>query len=290
MAIFLPFDYQNLIGALGILSVGILHGANDLAILVKRKKNTETGTPNYLAQYLGVIVLAAFIFYMLPALALLGFVLFSAYHFGEQHWETKEVKSITPFLFHLTYGLFIFFLLFSAQIEPVREVIYTITGYALSPMLFYGGLLTTAVLSFLMLLDKSKIRFLMWELLLWAILAIIFQYGSLIFAFAYYFVFWHSIPSLKEQLIYLYEKPSINALALYLKKAGLYWFLALVGLLTLLLTVDLQADYILPLFFTFLAAITFPHAVVMYMMFRDHRIDRKNHTKASSNPSGKLTL
>ena len=269
LAIFLPTYYQNLIGALGVLSVGILHGANDIEILLKRNKSGTPQTIHYLYKYLGVVIVSGIIFFFIPSIALLGFVLFSAYHFGEQHWANKAIGLHYPFIFQLLYGSALFFLLFTLQAQPVIEVIQTITHYDIKPQIFIIGFFLSSIYCLFGLSTKAHWQFLIGELILFCALALIFSQASLVFAFGYYFVFWHSIPSLKEQLHFLYKEISAPSLFQYLKKGAVYWIAALMGLMFLFYYVDLQADYILPLFFTFLAAITFPHAVVMYMMFKE---------------------
>ena len=95
---------QNAIACLGILSFGILHGANDLKII---GKNNWKFKSNYrlfpFVLYMGVVVLGIAVFYFIPGIALLSFVLVSCYHFGEQHWEgrLKHRKGVQLFLFFL---------------------------------------------------------------------------------------------------------------------------------------------------------------------------------------------
>jgi len=78
---------------------------------------------------------------------------------------------------------------------------------------------------------------------------------------------WHSIPSLNSQLKYIYKASTRNSLVQYLKAAALYWILALAGMLLFYYFASVPEDQYLSIFFSFLAAITFPHAVVMGLMF-----------------------
>ena len=61
--------------------------------------------------------------------ALIIFVLFSSYHFGEEHWEDRLSISVANFTFYTLYGAFIFFLMFTLQYESVVEVIRKISGH-----------------------------------------------------------------------------------------------------------------------------------------------------------------
>ena len=146
----------------GVLTLGILHGANDLEIISKNFK----GKSNHLfiksiLIYIAVVLVGVVFFFTLPALALLFFVLFSSYHFGEQHWEDRLTMSPFHFFLYIVYGALIFFLMFSLQYESVVEVtkkyrdtrwnmIFSSTRQSLLVFYFqYSWLLTsTAVLTF----------------------------------------------------------------------------------------------------------------------------------------------
>jgi len=104
------------------------------------------------------------------------------------------------------------------------------------------------------------------EVVLLLLLAGIFYVGSLLFAFAFYFVVWHSIPSLKDQLQFLYEDKNLTSFGKYFKSSLWYWLASLTSLFLVYQYVDFEADYFMPLFFSFLAAITFPHTVVIGFM------------------------
>ena len=46
----------------------------------------------------------------------------------------------------------------------------------------------------------------------------------------------------------------------------IYWLASLISLYLVYSYVDFEADYFMPMFFSFLAAITFPHTIVMGLM------------------------
>lgn len=258
----------DLIGGFFVFTLGILHGANDLEIIAK---NFE-GKFNRLyfksvVLYIGVVLIGAVFFFLLPALALLFFVMFSSYHFGEQHWEDRLLMSPFHFAFYILYGAFIFFLMFTLQYESVVEVIEKISGYRLNFEVFLYTLMGLgALLCIAMLAIPSIRREFIKECLLLLLLGGIFYVGSLMFAFAFYFVVWHSLPSLLDQLKYLYGEMSMSSFVKYLKSSIIYWLSSLVSLYCVYRYIDFEADYFMPLFFSFLAAITFPHTVVMGLM------------------------
>lgn len=264
----LSSTFVDIFWGFAVLTLGILHGANDLEIIAKN----FNGRSKYLfiksiSLYIAVVLLGGFFFFTLPAAALLVFILFSSYHFGEQHWEGRLPHSVQTFLFYTLYGAFIFFLIFSFQYESVVLIIEQISNrhfdfpYFLNTTLALGGML----MLFMAVVPQLRRHFVQ-ECLLLVLLGVLFSVGSLLFAFAFYFVIWHSLPSLRDQLEFLYGSMSFRSFGRYLKSSALYWMAALVTLFLVYRYIDFQADYFMPLFFSFLAAITFPHTVVMGLM------------------------
>ena len=100
-----------------IFTFGILHGANDLLLI--KKNNSPKKTYNFiksLLNYVLVIIFCAILFYFIPGLTLILFILVSAFHFGEQQWIEliKNYPKWISYSISFTYGLFIFMLLFIA--------------------------------------------------------------------------------------------------------------------------------------------------------------------------------
>jgi Brp/Blh family beta-carotene 15,15'-monooxygenase len=220
--------------------------------------------------YFGVVLLGGLFFFFLPSIALFTFILFSSYHFGEQHWEDRLELSTSHSLFFTLYGAFIFFLIFITQYKEVALVIEKISGILLPYEFFLWILISTGVLFlFMMMIIPSLRKSLIKELFLLGLLYLLFHISSLLFSFAFYFVVWHSIPSLKEQINYLYGDLKKTSIKKYLKASLLYWISSLVFLGLILNYIDFNADYFLPMFFSFLAAITFPHTIVIGMMNRN---------------------
>jgi Brp/Blh family beta-carotene 15,15'-monooxygenase len=270
-AIVVPLAYIDLIGSLLIITLGILHGANDLEIISKnRLLNSKNFFIKSLIMYFGVVLLGGLFFFFLPSIALFTFILFSSYHFGEQHWEDRLKLSTSHSFFFTLYGAFIFFLIFITQYKDVALVIEKISGVLLPYEFFLWSLIFTGMLLlFIMMIIPSLRESLIKELFLLGLLYLLFHISSLLFSFAFYFVVWHSIPSLKEQINYLYGDLKKTSIKKYLKASLLYWISSLVFLGLILNYIDFNADYFLPMFFSFLAAITFPHTIVIGMMNRN---------------------
>lgn len=260
--------FTDFLWGFAVLTLGILHGANDLEIISKSFK----GKLNHLyfksiLVYILVVLLGAVFFFTLPGLALIIFVMFSSYHFGEEHWEDRLPISVANFVFYILYGAFLFFLMFSLQYEPVVEVIQKISGRLLPFEFFLYTAIGLGITLLTTMLFHSSLRpHLIKECLILVLLSGIFYVGSLLFAFAFYFVVWHSFPSLLNQLKFLYGDMNFKSFLRYFKHSIIYWLASLISLYLVYRYMDFEADYFMPLFFSFLAAITFPHTIVMGMM------------------------
>ena len=255
-----------------IFSAGLIHGANDIRLLQKKYKNTQFRFFLLLILvYIGVVFLGAILFFHLPNFGLFFFILFSGFHFGQQHWDSfLKQKPSSPLLKQLGYtfyGLLVFGLLFSSQVLEVDGLIEQLSGTHFTVDTYYIATLVLAVVFSILafFLPVSGMVYLK-EVLALALLAVLFATTSLLFSFAVYFVFWHSIPSIQDQLMYLDGEINRKTIKGYIRSSLVYWLLSLMGLTAAYFFFDVNASYFIPLFFTFLAAITFPHTVVIGML------------------------
>ena len=152
--------------------------------------------------------------------------------------------------------------------KRVFGVIFQITSLQLPFIFFQISLLIVSLALFVQfIIQVGFISDLVREFLLMGLLSILFYRGTLLFGFGLYFVVWHSFPSLRSQVHYIYGTLERKSFIHYFKSALLYWVMALLGLFGAYFFLDIPSDQYLPLFFSFLAAITFPHAIVMERMF-----------------------
>ena len=268
--LFCPDKAQNIISAIGILSFGILHGANDIKILVKKNSTSKPLLKFlYLISYIVVVFLGVSIFFFYPALGLMTFIAVSCYHFGEQHWQSKLIRIREKRLFFFTYGTLIFSILFIFHYPAINKIIFQISKYDLSyEYLKNIFIFSTIVMLLLVIKNSQRIKNLWIEFVIIVFLGIIFSQGSLLFGFGFYFIIWHSLPSLKSQIRFLYEGQVINPYVKYLKSGFIYWIFAIIGLVGFYFLGVLPKEQYISVFFSFLAAITFPHVVVMGLMFK----------------------
>lgn len=271
---YVSVNYQLLLGFLLIFSFGILHGSNDI-VLVKSLNNSKNNISflKIFFYYIGIVSLGILSFYLFPLLALILFIIVSSYHFGEQQWQCLDNLKNNKFKvsFQLVYGIFILFLLFNFHQIEVQKIVQEITESKV-PIIFITILLKifgSLLLAFLLYLYKYKENLrkqILLEIFYLLVFTIIFLSSSLIWGFAIFFIIWHSIPSMIDQIKFLYIDVTFTNFKSYFKSAFLYWIASLFGI-SILYYIFKDEKIFNALFFSFLAAITFPHALVILKMF-----------------------
>ena len=265
---------QLILGFILIFTFGILHGANDLVLISQLKNRNKQSFFKILISYIAIVLISALLFTKIPIVALTLFILVSAYHFGEQHWQDieKNGNKIITKIFQFNYGLIILLLLFIFNKKEVIEIVFKITTVSIAEktisIAFFIVLLFFLINTYILYKKSETFKNIIIEQLFYLVLlCLIFKVSSLIWGFTIYFIFWHSIPSLNDQIRFLYGKYSFTNFKKYFKSAFLYWIISLVGISILYF---ISKDLIIfdALFFSFLASITFPHAIVILKMYK----------------------
>ena len=269
LTVFFEGAIESYFGYILIITIGILHGANDIKLIgFHNRKRKPRNEMHVLIRYILVVALSTIFFVFLPKIALGVFLIISSYHFGEQHWIRKVLnKSFLSRLYFTCYGLLIFGMVFYFNSEDTSNIIYNITDLTFTKSHYgavvLGSLFSLVGLSIYGVLSKKFVCNWYEELFLLVVFALIFYLASLIWAFAIYFILWHSLPSLDDQIRAMYGANSKQNLIKYLKNSWLYWLISIIGLgLTLYFFKD-QQELFHTIFFAFLAAITLPHVMVM---------------------------
>ena len=269
----LPESFELILGFILIFTFGMIHGSNDLMIVNRLSNSNNSKFFSILLTYMFVVISAIVIFYLFPVLALSLFVLFSAYHFGEQHWEEtlNKFNSYLKRIFFFCYGMLILFMIFNFNPDKVVEIIYEITSYSLLEIYSLEVITTLVGILFLLISyglynNSIKLPSVLRELALLLILGIVFKASSLIWGFTIYFILWHSIPSLLDQITFIFGDLEKKSIFKYAIAALPYWLISLIGISVLFLIFKNEKHFY-SLFFAFIAAVTFPHAIVMFKMF-----------------------
>jgi len=269
LAVYLSSETEVYLASFLILTVGLLHGSNDIKIIGKVLKKKSYNYYNILILYVLAVCMGAVMFYFIPTFALISFVLVSGFHFGEQHFHYVESSIILKYTFYLSYGCTLIFLLLWTNASDSIEIINQITDYIISTeflkFCFLGsGLILLISTIALRRLIKDPIR----EIFNLLIFFIIFKTASLLWAFAIYFILWHSVPSISDQTKFLFKDVTKSSVMKYIKTSLIFWVISVVGLIFLLTFLIKETELFYAVFFSFLAAITFPHVFVMSKIFK----------------------
>ena len=219
--------------------------------------------------YVLSIFVVAFLLMQFPSVTLALFVLFSAYHFGEQHWEPYLSNAgYVSKIFMMSYGMVVFFLLFNAHSILVTEIIADISGYWFSASvlkaLLYVFIMITLLIYTIRYYSKFDGSFKVRQLFYLLVFFVVFNSTTLLWAFAIYFIFWHSLPSLLDQMNFLYGRRDYKGFVMFVKSSWLYWTMAVLSLGIYFLIIQHYYTLELSLFFAFLTALTIPHIFLMY--------------------------
>lgn len=270
---YLSNENQEILGFTLIFTFGILHGANDLVLISQLKKGKKRKFIITLLSYVTIVLTSVLFFTQIPTLALILFILVSSYHFGEQHWQSilKDSANFIIKLFQINYGLLILLLLFYFNKQDVIKIVQKITNSIISENEISIALFTTIILfllisTLLFKISESFKKNAIEQLFYLLLLSIIFKVSTLIWGFTIYFIFWHSIPSLNDQIKFLYGNYTFSNFKKYFKSAFIYWVISLLGISVMYI---ISKDWVIfdALFFSFLASITFPHAIVIVKMY-----------------------
>lgn len=253
-----------------VISIGIMHGANDLLILSLKKMNNNKFVRNLII-YLGIVFFCVLFYVINPFLAILLFIFISSYHFGEEHLSEKvRVSSYFDMAYFIVYGLLIFSMLFYEALFEVNAIMIELANTTFSQVLVVTTFISSLILFLLMnvfLVWKEKIETTVFlkEVFFLGLLFLVFKTSSLILSFAIYFIFWHSIPSIIHQILFISGDVTKNSVLFYVKKAFLFWLMSIVGLFVLYQFIP-QVTLLSTIVFVILLSVTAPHIWVMYKM------------------------
>jgi len=259
-------EIQWFIALLLIGSVGLLHGANDLNLINALRIFPNSSRRKHLALYLSAVALVLVVFSLNRPLALFFFIVISSFHFGQQHLsEILGGNMFLRYVNYIAYGSIVFGLLFYTHAIESSTAIAEISGIFFTVEDFLNFLLVSLavwIITYIILNPKGFV-ILGVELIILSLFYFLFGQVNLALAFAIYFALWHAIPSLNDQFRILYHGEVKRSWLIYLKQSALFWVLSVIGLAIVFSQVFLQNKTPLPLLVYFLAAITFPHVLVM---------------------------
>jgi len=248
--------YAPLIFWIGILLVGIPHGAVDHHIQLKEKATNRKKLTAFIIKYISLMVLFFLFWVITPTLSIVLFVLISAYHFGMVDFghPIKLLKKITSTLYGL---LLLGTIIFSDKesVSPILELLSVnteiIEWYSNAPS--YTSYFLLAALAFIVFIER--------EHKLWWTFALLLMGTEmpLLLSFGLYFSFQHALESTIEIRNHL--STSIFKLIRYAFPFSLGAYIIGTIVFVLISIGDLSIASILPFTFLFLGMVTLPHVV-----------------------------
>jgi Brp/Blh family beta-carotene 15,15'-monooxygenase len=282
----IPVQVQTLLFLVGILLLGIPHGAADM--LVANKTTMLNKKPfNYflfLFKYLSKLLIFALILWFFPVTGNILFIVIAAYHFGETDLHQFNTQNISGKLFVLSYGLVILSVILLNNFDVLipmfnefesgranvslinwisnkRYFIMSLAGFQFFIFCFAYFVLNPA--------DEKQTGNFLFQFAF--ILLILFNLPMLL-GFSFYFIFWHSVLALKNIVNFLKIDRDISSITIT-KQIILYSLLAIFGIVIfgsigfMFSTQNTMIVYV----FLGLAVLTAPHLPVMHQMYNEIR-------------------
>ena len=247
-----------------VLSVGLLHGSNDLIIY---KQVTGTKWKYLIINYLivGLVFLISFI--IAPILCLFLFVVVSAYHFGQELYESEDLK--TSMMENLTLGFLIFLMMFAFNAVEFNRVFEDLTRFQLSEVwLAYltigSGILYSVFLIRALVKSRISIKTAVSQVIGIAFLGLLYYGLDLFTSFTVFFVFWHSLPSLSSQMKHLYKEN--KTWLKYVKDAAPIYLISILGITVGYFTFFDQ-DYFNQFALFIAIVVTVPHIIIIHKLY-----------------------
>jgi Brp/Blh family beta-carotene 15,15'-monooxygenase len=264
-------DYSLIIGLSLILLLGIPHGSTDYKIYSVTRKGHKLGLFSFIIRYLGIMAAYGILWWLFPGFSLLVFLLMSVYHFGESNWHKYEFTGFERGLVYVLYGLFYLVSPILLNWDESRKIILQILdmsdglllpeGLMLLPGLLY--LLVLAFLFYFYLNRKIDRKTMIMESISVSLLLILYIKLPLLPAFAMYFVFWHSLVSMKDQKDAIAQVQHKYNWKAYFKDAAPFSIAAVATMIALAFFIpDLALRYV-SLLFILISMLTMPHMILI---------------------------
>ncbi|MHA7131367.1 Brp/Blh family beta-carotene 15,15'-dioxygenase [Algoriphagus namhaensis] len=246
-----------------LLTVGIPHGAIDH--LTSSSYQRRGFMLRFILSYLLLIGVYLVLWAVLPVVALLAFLLMSAYHFGQTHFLGRSTSSsLANTVNYLLRGGFFLAVILFGDFQMTREI--------LSPLLSVDFLLPYRfhIITSLLLLSVFnqyllKISWGVQDFIDLIILAPLLYFCPLLISFILYFGFWHALPSILIEYRYLRESNTCQNLRQFVVQLLPFTLLSLAGIgVVLVLGLRfLSREELFLLFFVLISLISFPHIIYM---------------------------
>ena len=257
-----------------VLLVGLPHGATDF-LLFRRLHGPELGRKKvfkffffYLVAVLGYLA----VWLLFPRVAMITFLVISAYHFGQSNWQTLPVNPRIRPVLNVSFGTFtiggaVLWHWDEGQ-NIVQQIIGDLPAWSDSTMAniqWFILLFNVAILFGVRLSGQINPSLLLREMVKLCVLSFMLYNTPLLVGFTLYFTLWHSLSSLLDQVLFFRHQWPSFTLTSYYYQAAPYTLLAIFGLLGLMFGQSFmfpEASF-LSRFLILIACMTLPHIILV---------------------------
>ncbi len=277
---------QTVIFLLGIVILGVPHGAADLLVATQQAATVKRSFSPILffANYLGRLLLFAGILWLFPLFGNLLFIFFAAYHFGETDLYRFKTNSIAGKCFVVSYGLVILGVILLNHFEAVKPLLQQFDSgrqhaifinfidhyrYVILSCL---GFIFFASTFFYFITNRSNQQINGAFLIQFALILFILYNLPMVLGFTFYFIVWHSVLSLRNIVGFLRRDGLLQGSEITKQIIG-YSLLAMGGISLFGLTgfMFVNSNSLMGYVFLGLAVLTAPHMQVMHDMYTSMR-------------------
>lgn len=236
---------------IGLITVGIPHGALDH--LIESGRFEMRKAPFFILKYLLLTAFMALFWYCFPQFSLLFFLIFSAWHFGQADGRNWHFGT----LFSALWGFFVLYYLLSTHEEEANQIMLNLANISIPLGIPFWAILPWFIWAFI----RRNLPFAL--TLIWLMLSCNLP---LIVSFGLYFIGQHSFSGwnhLRTHLQLSHRQMWFYALPFHIGA----WLILMVFIYLNANAQTFSGLNFWPLFFVFIACISFPHSIFMNAVY-----------------------
>lgn len=257
-----------------LIFFGLPHGALDHRVEQVSANANNWSLSDFLKNYFLKILITCVIWLLSPSAGFIGFILFSAYHFGETDLRSPEFGLTLNSIIITLYGLGVMGCLLIAHMEDVWGILsflspvfaannaFTSTITNLSFFLWSSCFFIICLVSAYCFIKSKALLAIKIRLFIPALLLLILYPLPTLAAFSFYFGLWHSLHALAH------IRQHLNCSTLELVKIAIpFSVVSIFGLAIMLVAIYVKNWSPVLITIIFISALTTPHAGVMTRMY-----------------------
>ncbi len=249
--------YQWVFFGIILATVGIPHGALDHLLLTP--EIDKKGLVRFILNYVLVIIGYLIVWITLPSVALLAFIVMSAYHFGQSHFINYTIVKFKT-LTYLTLGAFYLSVILWGNFTYTANILNNI--FEVESLRAYGFLIIGLLgISAPYLIGVNLPKKLFYFAVEMTVLGLVLYFLPLLLGFIIYFGFWHAVPSMSEEYASLKNYLGQNKKWSFVLKMLPFTAISLfgIGMILVFFFTSMPQDELILLFFILISLISAPH-------------------------------